>query len=320
MQYFRSPGRQPSRDAANEVLVDRLGDPAGINARVGLASTGEEHYEVHPTVPGQQGLGFLLGQGGRASHGLLQDPAGKVPSLRLEVHGRATRMHKAVATIGTDGSIVSQAEEVLDVLDAAARPTEPFRKHELRALPVPDRVVLNIFAVGDGEAALTRPLFGVSGFRILAAPLPTRFRSMAHMPATTDGGVTCAVQNLIVLRNYLHVQIEIHKPGARLKGLDIRCPYSVAHAQWWTWKPARASAGVAAHKDGTISLVARKPSAPIHSPALMDIFGAAFAHEGHAITLLLADLPDFPSSTGRGGGRQGVSDCASRPFRRRQHL
>src|SRR5438105_2741824 len=108
MQYFRSPGRRPSRNAANELLVDRLGDPAGINARLAFASAGEAHCDVYPTGPGLQGLSFPMAVKAGALHtACFKILPGSAPRLRLEVHGRATRMQKAVATIGADGSIVS---------------------------------------------------------------------------------------------------------------------------------------------------------------------------------------------------------------------
>ena len=292
MQFYRSPARRPLRDAADETLLDQLGEPAGVNVRV-IAHDGV--HEAHPSSSGLRGLGFLVAFKAGVLHTVeMTIRPGTARRLRFEVHGRATRMQKGVATIAVDGSLVSAAEEITDIeshpeADGSVRVTMGF---------VPFRSLVEWFYVfsADDEADVAgAALFGVAGFKVYQAQTPPRFRSMAHLQATNHAGILYAVQNLIVLRNYVHLQIEVHKPGARLTGLDARCPFKVAHAQWWTWDPGHGMTGVLRHEDGTVPLVARKPGTPVPSPALMDLFGAPFAHQGHAITLLLADLPDFAS-------------------------
>ncbi|WP_296712521.1 methyltransferase domain-containing protein [Rhodoblastus sp.] len=153
-----------------------------------------------------------------------------------------------------------------------------------------------VFAVEERcepENETDEVLFSIGAFRLLANPAPLKFRSMAHASASIGGGVIVACQNLVVLRNYIHVQFEIHKPGAKLAGLDLISVHPVAHAQWWTWSPPLTRMRGTPASPDAVRLKAQKPSAPVPSPALIDVLGFDFAHEGHAITLLFADLLDF---------------------------
>ena len=296
MQYYRSATSRNATGAGDDVTLVGMADPAAINARIDLGAGKADLHAVHAAAPGLQGVGFLTAYKAGALHTIcVKIKFGSTSCVRLEVHGRATRMHKVVAVIAANGSIVSQAEEVSAIdshpcLDGSI---------DVRMSFVPFRSLIEwfyVFCADDNNAAAPdadQPLFHAGLFRVFAEPLPSSFRSAAHLPARRVGDVLVACQNLLMLRNYAHLQIEIHKPGAKLTGLDLACAFPVAHAQWWAWNPPAEATCKAPIEEGAIRLTASRPNAPVSSPALMDLWGPAFAHEGYAITLLFADLPDF---------------------------
>jgi SAM-dependent methyltransferase len=296
MEYYRSSSLRTALGAGNEVTLVGMAGPAAINARLEPVSSGAGLHAVHATAPGLQGMGFPAAYKAGAFHtACVKIRLGSASTVRLEVHGRATRMQKAVAVIAADGSILSQAEEVSGI-ESCLRADGTI---DVRMSFVPFRSLIEwfyVFCADDRSVAAPdggEPLFYAGAFSLFAEPLPSSLRCAAHLPARPAGGMLAACQNLLVLRNYVHLQVEMHKPGARLTGLDLACAYPVAHAQWWTWNPPAAVARKAPTAEGAMRLTARRPSAPVPSPALMDLLGPACAHEGHAITLLFADLPDF---------------------------
>ena len=204
-------------------------------------------------------------------------------------------MQKVVASVARDGSVLSQAEEVTSI-EVSLCAEGVF---EVRMSFIPFRSLnewFYVFSANDGcepVLDLEKPIFSAGAFKLLTEPLPSKFRNMAHLPVKIQGGVAFACQNLIILRNYVHLQVELHKPGTKLIGLDVTSDYPTAHAQWWTWNPPVTKARKMFKSSNAIRLRAQRPSVPVPSPALMDILGANFADEGHAITLLFADLPDF---------------------------
>jgi SAM-dependent methyltransferase len=296
MKYYHSTTRGIMGVAEDDVTYARLAQPVAINTLIEPAHGAENLHAVYATAPGQRGVGFLAAFKAGALHtASIKLRLGSASAIRLEVHGQATRMHKAVVTIASDGSILSQAEEVNGVeIDLCADGTM-----DIRMSFVPFRSMIEwfyAFAVEErceAESEADEILFAIGAFRLRANPAPLKFRSMAHESASIRGGVIVACQNLIVLRNYVHVQFEIHKPGAKLAGLDLVSAHPVAHAQWWTWStPLTKMRGTPA-SPSAVRLKAQKPSAPVPSPALIDLLGFDFAHEGHVITLLCADLLDF---------------------------
>jgi hypothetical protein len=280
-------------EAAGEETTLPGANVAAMNARLEASGDGAGMYAVYADRAAPHGIAFLTAYRAGALHTIhIVLKPGRARAFRIEAHGGVTKMQKSVAIVGADGSLFSQAEEVSRV---KSRMRVDGVTLDVEFEFVPFRSLVEWFYVfgsdigdtADGNA----PLFHVSAFRIFVTPLPSEFKCAAHLPAEDVAGTLVACQNMLVLRNYVHLHVELHRPGTELTGLDLITADPVAYAQWWTWNPPPAIAKVPV-RDGAIRLRARKPSSPVSSPALLDELGPAFAHVGHAITFVFADLFD----------------------------
>ena len=59
MQYFYSPRNRPQHDSVGEAILNQLGEPAPVNARLAPKSGSKGNYEVHAANDGPHGIGFL---------------------------------------------------------------------------------------------------------------------------------------------------------------------------------------------------------------------------------------------------------------------
>ncbi|RST84429.1 class I SAM-dependent methyltransferase [Aquibium carbonis] len=281
------PPAQPPRDVieVTPTLIDPASTTLAAHGRTfEIAGTGDEAALAFQFT-------FIAGARHRVT---LELSTGTAASFRLEVHGRVTKMQKAVATVAADGSILSVSEEIRDLSVsplsdgrlAISFAFEPFRTR---------LEYLYVFAKGATNSESDRCAFKTAPALFEVWPSPEVFRSMEHSSASKLGDVVCAIQECVVIENFIKVEFEIHKPGTALRALGVRHrSMALAKVQWWSW-PLGGRAPAPGRDDAYCWPAARKPSSPIMAPALVDRYGPAFVHDGHAVTMLLDDLPDYQS-------------------------
>ena len=217
---------------------------------------------------------------------------GKARRFRMEVHGFATRMRKAVAIISSAGDTIEKAEEVSDVT------AKPLNDGGLRIhfTFVPFRTVNEWFylfpldAEDRSEGGETQ--FGWRNFTVRAAAHTTPFRSSAHQSAYLVGKTILSCQHLYFFRNSLHFQFEINRPGTRLTQLTLESPIPIEHCQWWSSDAPHFSAVISCGQESS-PVCPKQPGSPIPSPALMDALGPDFSAKGHEVVALFRDYKDF---------------------------
>lgn len=291
-----SPAQLPHHSATvSPVAVDP--------ARTALLALGNSHRVAGEG--GQAALAFPFTFIAGARHRVtLEVQPGTAAAFRVEVHGRVTRMQKAVAQIGADGTVVSSAEEVRDLSVGVAAAG----RLEISFCFVPFRTRLEylyLFAGNDADHVSAPCAFeaGPALFEVWNAP--EHLRSMEHVAASRAGDVVFAIQEFSVIENFVKIEFEVHKPASEVVAIGVRHGSTqISTAQWWTWPPGGRTPP-ASRDDAYRWPAPQRPSSPITAPALVDCFGPGFVHHGHAVTLLLNDLPDCQARPAAEAGRLG---------------
>lgn len=273
---------------------DREVELAAVNGEILDAADPAGFHELHTLKSGQAALAikvaFLAGRLHVVKMNLRIEAA---KFLRFEVHGLATRTHKAVALIDRRGQVIRVAEEIVDF--AVVPGKDGSLDVQLSFVPFRSLVEwLYIFAEGDecDRIVSGRSLFALGDFQIsFRSPIPA-FRSCSHQPTRKIGNVLFAVQSFSIYRNYIYLHLEIHKPGTRLNRLALTSSLPLEFTQWWSWEPIPNPTAISA-SPGSVPLVPHLPRFPIPSPALMDEMGSAYANRGHIISGLFRDYMDF---------------------------
>lgn len=297
MQHFYSKKWvQAARDERMppDCPSDQEAELAAVNGEILDSADSVGFRELHSRESGQTAIAIKVAFfAGRLHTMRMKLRLKEAKVLRFEVHGLATRTHKAVALIDRRGKVIGAAEEIEDLAVIPAQDGSL----DVQLSFVPFRSMVEwfyIFAEADecGLIASGRQLFALGDVQISVQSRMPAFRSCSHQPARKFGDVLFAIQSFSIYRNYIYLHLELHKPGTRLSSLALTSPFPLEFTQWWTWEPVPKPATISA-APGLVVLVPHLPQLPISSPALMDEMGPGYANKGHVISGLFRDYMDF---------------------------
>ncbi|PJE29890.1 hypothetical protein SAMN06297129_2697 [Pseudooceanicola antarcticus] len=261
-------------DMARAPLGGTLSDPDAAGRVAVLADPGEA---------AQAGLAVLGAfYGGYRHRFRTRLRLGRAGWCRIEVHGNVGRMQKIVAHVAAGGEVLLQAEEV-EELQVTRHGDELEIEMIFRAA---GSMVEWLYILGRELTPGEGPVLQCreTSLQVLETADPERLRR--HQPARVLEGVHIACQAFTVLQGTFTLKLEIHRPGHQLTGLSLESDLPLAHLRWWTWD----CAAIAPRGD---ELQPQHPAHPLRSPALMDVFGASQANQGHAISGIFADWLDM---------------------------
>ncbi|WP_187972461.1 methyltransferase domain-containing protein [Aquibium microcysteis] len=292
MKYFSEKNLHVADISAGNPSRSSTVPPVAVDSAITMLLANGPTYRVD-SHGGQAALGFPFIFIAGARHNVtLEVQVGTAAGFRVEVHGRVTKMQKAVAKIGSDGSIHSISEEIRDLSVKVLA----VGRLEISFCFVPFRTRLEylyLFAFNDAENVSENCLLEVAPALFESWKAPLHLRSMEHVEANIEGEYVCAIQEVLIIENYIKIEFEIHKRGSELRAIGVRHgSMRIATSQWWNWL-AGGRTSPTGGDDAYCWPAPQQPSAPIMAPALVDCFGPDFVHHGHAVTLLLNDLPDF---------------------------
>lgn len=215
-------------------------------------------------------------------------------TFRIEAHGLATRMNKAVGQFTADGQVLARAEELIDLTCLTS--SDGTLSIRLSFLPFHSREESWFLSVdhtnkmSSGTAAGTKPndeLFYIGPAYVETRPVaPEQPISRGHVPAARVSDVWVACQQMAFFRNSLHLELEICRPGTSIVGLRLNSPLPLEAVQWWT---PQAMHVVPA--DG--ELIPKIPTLPLFTPALTDLVGTDASSSAHTICGLFASYTNF---------------------------
>jgi hypothetical protein len=241
---------------------------------------------------GQHGIA-LLGHF-RAAHehavSLRIRPVGRT-RLRLEVSGFATRYQRGFCDFDLAAGTVTPAEEILEgrITPLAEEAYELL----LRFIPQASVVEwLYLYALGPGQTGATdglgAPGFAIASAALSVAPEPSSgSRVVSHNRAhRLDDRTLFALQSVLLVRNYFHIEFELHRDGCRPVALDLAAKRPLGPVRWLAMGSSGARVPFGCRPS---RLAPEEPPTPIRSPALLEALGPAYANCGQAVYGLFAD-------------------------------
>ena len=239
-------------------------------------------------------------------------PMGRT-DFRLEVHGSVTRYQRCFCDIDLAAMRARPAEEMTAATIQAAADDGVY---EIECEFVPQFSTTHWFyLISRADELLEMPgcegaAFEVGRFELAAATsLVPSFRLHHYAALELPEGVTFALQSLMILRNYFHLEFEIDIAGRQPVSVKLSASRPIGHAVWM-WQlgsllaAARrgddtvpAASQSAAPDRGSVRLTPMANGQALPSPALFDRFGPALAYHGHAIWGIFDGWTDIQSET-----------------------
>jgi hypothetical protein len=200
-------------------------------------------------------------------------------NCRIEVGGFATRFQRAFLVIGARGELLDQGDELADA----------------RVIPVSTECLKVRFTfrspqtmnewvyVQFHEVAPAGAWPEIAGFSCVPRGRNATFRGFESARRQEDG-TWFALQASFFFRHYFQFDFELHRPGARLRRLELLAPVRVDSLRWLTGAPT--------DHDGR-GMVPEAARFPLRAPGLADQLGLEHSASGQQVFGMFADPFEF---------------------------